>query len=91
MVEGITERLGSNIWSNAFVAFTHAKGSSLPDGLTYGEPSFMALRTVLRSRRALNMQSQALHRHAGCQHLELHLHKTVNKEEQESITWPHTC
>ena len=39
MVEGITERLGSNVWSNTFVAFTHAKGSSLPDGLTYGELS----------------------------------------------------
>lgn len=53
MVEGITERLGSNIWSNAFVAFTHAKGSSLPDGLTYGEPSPVTLWTVLETLQCI--------------------------------------
>ena len=37
VIEGITEKLGSNIWNNAFIGFTHGKLSSLPDGLTYGE------------------------------------------------------
>ena len=53
VVEGITERLGSNIWSNTFVALTHAKGSSLPDGLTYGEPSIVTLWTVLETLQSI--------------------------------------
>ena len=37
VIEGITNRLGSTIWNNTFIGFTHGKLSSLPDGLSYGE------------------------------------------------------
>ena len=37
VIEGITNRLGSAIWSNTFIGFTHGKLRSLPDGLSYGE------------------------------------------------------
>ena len=38
VIEGITNKLGSTIWNNTFIAFTRGKLSSLPDSLTYGEP-----------------------------------------------------
>ncbi|CAL5223679.1 g6230 [Coccomyxa viridis] len=61
VIEGITNRLGSTIWNNTFIGFTHGKLSSLPDGLTYDE---------YVERRAQALRS-AIRKHSGAKLAEL--------------------